>query len=295
MRGGWTLATWIGNIRRYCGIGLIKAGKSNKCRYVRVCLQRLRLQCSALRLRRHRPRPCATPTRATSNRWIRIRSTKSTTHAHLGQVYEGLIARDKDLKIIPALAESWETPEPTRWRFHLRKGVKFQNGDPFTADDVVFSADRARAKGSNVQARIRRRRKGRQGRRLHRRFHPDLAQSHSALPMGYLVHHGQEMGRGEQRHRHRRRPQRPRRALPRSMPTAPAPSPSRAISPASRPCSRRTRTGGASPSTISRKSSSRRSGPTPRVSLPCCRAKSTSSSRFRPRTSAASIPPRPRR
>src|ERR1700674_5074609 len=79
---------------------------------------------------------------------------ESTTHAHLGQVYEGLIARDKDLKIIPALAESWETPEPTRWRFHLRKNVKFQNGDPFTADDVVFSADRVRAKGSNLQTRI---------------------------------------------------------------------------------------------------------------------------------------------
>src|SRR5215831_10614155 len=79
---------------------------------------------------------------------------ESTTHAHLGQVYEGLTARDKDLKIIPALAESWETPEPTRWRFHLRKNVKFQNGDPFTADDVVFSADRVRAKGSNLQTRI---------------------------------------------------------------------------------------------------------------------------------------------
>jgi peptide/nickel transport system substrate-binding protein len=79
---------------------------------------------------------------------------ESTTHGHLGNVYEGLIARDKDLKIIPALAESWETPEPTRWRFHLRKGVKFANGDPFTADDVLFSADRARAKGSNVQTRV---------------------------------------------------------------------------------------------------------------------------------------------
>src|SRR2546423_853964 len=80
---------------------------------------------------------------------------ETTTHAHVGQVYEGLIARDKDLKIIPALAESWETMEdPTHWRFHLRKGVKFQNGDPFTADDVVFSADRVRAKGSNLTTRI---------------------------------------------------------------------------------------------------------------------------------------------
>src|SRR5258708_21203362 len=61
---------------------------------------------------------------------------------------------EKDLKIIPALAESWETPEPTRWRFHLRKGVKFQNGDPFTADDVIFTADRGRGKGSNLQAYI---------------------------------------------------------------------------------------------------------------------------------------------
>src|SRR6202051_5407865 len=74
---------------------------------------------------------------------------ETTTIAHHGHVYEGLTARDKDLKIVPALAESWETPEPTRWRFHLRKGVKFHNGDPFTADDVIFSAERVRAKGSN--------------------------------------------------------------------------------------------------------------------------------------------------
>src|ERR1700737_2707432 len=79
---------------------------------------------------------------------------ETTTIAHHGHVYEGLVARDKDLKIIPALAESWETPEPTRWRFHLRKGVKFHKGDPFTADDVVFSAERVRAKGSNLQTRI---------------------------------------------------------------------------------------------------------------------------------------------
>ena len=74
---------------------------------------------------------------------------ETTTIAHHAHVYEGLVIRDKDLKIAPGLAESWETPEPTRWRFHLRKGVKFHNGDPFTADDVIFSADRVRAKGSN--------------------------------------------------------------------------------------------------------------------------------------------------
>ena len=74
---------------------------------------------------------------------------ETTTIAHHAHVYEGLVTRDKNLKIVPALAESWETLEPTRWRFHLRKNVKFHNGDSFTADDVIFSADRVRAKGSN--------------------------------------------------------------------------------------------------------------------------------------------------
>src|SRR6202790_5177415 len=77
---------------------------------------------------------------------------ETTTIAHHGHLYEGLTARDKDLSIIPGLAESWETPEPTRWRFHLRKNVKFHNGDDFTADDVLFSADRIRAKGSDFQS-----------------------------------------------------------------------------------------------------------------------------------------------
>src|SRR5262245_63578593 len=63
---------------------------------------------------------------------------ETTTIAHHGHVYEGLVARDKDLKIVPALAESWETLSPTKWRFHLRKGVKFDNGDHFTAVAVLF-------------------------------------------------------------------------------------------------------------------------------------------------------------
>ncbi|HWZ37822.1 MAG TPA: ABC transporter substrate-binding protein [Bradyrhizobium sp.] len=79
---------------------------------------------------------------------------ETTTIAHHAHIYEGLVTRDKDLKLAPALAESWETPEPTRWRFHLRHNVKFHNGDPFTADDVLFSADRIRAKGSNFLSNV---------------------------------------------------------------------------------------------------------------------------------------------
>jgi peptide/nickel transport system substrate-binding protein len=79
---------------------------------------------------------------------------ETTTIAHHAHVYEGLVTRDKDLKIVPALAESWEILDPTHWRFHLRKNVKFHNGDPFTADDVIFSADRVRAKGSNFTSNV---------------------------------------------------------------------------------------------------------------------------------------------
>jgi peptide/nickel transport system substrate-binding protein len=72
----------------------------------------------------------------------------------LGNVMEGLTKRDKDLKIVPALAVKWENPEPTRWRFYLRKGVKFHGGEDFTADDVVASVERAKHADSQIRSRI---------------------------------------------------------------------------------------------------------------------------------------------
>src|ERR1051325_4209265 len=73
------------------------------------------------------------------------------THGVLGNVYEGLTKRGPNLEIMLGLAERWETLEPPRWRFYLRKGVKFHNGEDFTADDVVFSAKRALTDGSDVK------------------------------------------------------------------------------------------------------------------------------------------------
>jgi peptide/nickel transport system substrate-binding protein len=71
----------------------------------------------------------------------------------MGNVMEGLTKRNKDLKIIPGLAEKWEVAEPTRWRFTLRKGVKFHGGEDFTADDVLFSLDRMRTDASQLKSR----------------------------------------------------------------------------------------------------------------------------------------------
>ena len=66
-------------------------------------------------------------------------------------IYEPLVRRDTQMRVEPALAERWENPSPTVWRFHLRRNVRFSDGTPFTADDVVFSAERARGPGSNIQ------------------------------------------------------------------------------------------------------------------------------------------------
>lgn len=70
----------------------------------------------------------------------------------LGNVFEPLARWNRALKLEPALAASWEQTSPTVWRFHLRPGVKWQDGSPFTADDVVFSLRRILAKTSVMRA-----------------------------------------------------------------------------------------------------------------------------------------------
>ncbi|MGO4854612.1 ABC transporter substrate-binding protein [Phaeovulum sp. W22_SRMD_FR3] len=57
-----------------------------------------------------------------------------------GSIYEGLLRYDSDLKPYPALAESWESSEDgLTFTFHLRQGVKFSDGEPFSAKDVLFT------------------------------------------------------------------------------------------------------------------------------------------------------------
>jgi peptide/nickel transport system substrate-binding protein len=57
-------------------------------------------------------------------------------------IYDPLVDYDTDTGFIPRLAVRWEHAEPNRWRFWLREGVQFHDGQPFTAEDVVFSANR---------------------------------------------------------------------------------------------------------------------------------------------------------
>ena len=66
----------------------------------------------------------------------------ATTNAILMHSYEGLTRYSAKYEVEPALATKWTYISPTQVRFELRKGVKFHDGTPFTADDVVFSFGR---------------------------------------------------------------------------------------------------------------------------------------------------------
>ncbi|HSU80746.1 MAG TPA: ABC transporter substrate-binding protein [Candidatus Angelobacter sp.] len=57
-------------------------------------------------------------------------------------IFEGLVNRDNDLKINPGLATSWKYLNDQTLQFKLRQGVKFQDGEPFNADAVVYTFDR---------------------------------------------------------------------------------------------------------------------------------------------------------
>src|SRR5256884_299702 len=73
------------------------------------------------------------------------------TNSVNGQMYETLVNRGKKLEIVPVLATEWKEVDPLTWRFTLRKGVKFHDGTPFTADDVLFSVERASQPTSQIR------------------------------------------------------------------------------------------------------------------------------------------------
>ena len=68
----------------------------------------------------------------------------ATTNTVLAHAYEGLTRYGINYEIEPALATKWTFVSPTQVRFELRKGIKFHDGSPFTADDVIFSFNRSK-------------------------------------------------------------------------------------------------------------------------------------------------------
>ncbi|HBK05531.1 MAG TPA: ABC transporter substrate-binding protein [Acetobacteraceae bacterium] len=103
----------------------------------------------------------ATPASAANFRWANDGDVNAMDPAtrqetvqlsFLSNIYEPLVRRNRTLGLEPALATSWEQTSPTVWRFHLRPGVKWQDGSPFSADDVVFTLKRIQAPNSSMRA-----------------------------------------------------------------------------------------------------------------------------------------------
>jgi peptide/nickel transport system substrate-binding protein len=93
------------------------------------------------------------PARATTFTWATANdilgldphaNNHGVTNAMKSNVYEPLVRRDADGSLKPALAERWEQPSPTTWRFHLVRNARFHGGQPFTAADVLMSLERVR-------------------------------------------------------------------------------------------------------------------------------------------------------
>jgi len=86
---------------------------------------------------------------------IGVRSEASSLDPHWTQlsadtqvqehIFEALVGLDPNSQPIPGLAESWRPLDETTWEFKLRQGVKWHDGEDFTAEDVIFTFDRLRA------------------------------------------------------------------------------------------------------------------------------------------------------
>ncbi len=95
-----------------------------------------------------RPLPCRLQLAAKTLRWSSqgdpqtadpYSQNEAFTNRFSASVHDTLVMRDKQSNLVPALATSWTQVNTTTWRFVLRRGVKFHDGSPLTADDIVFS------------------------------------------------------------------------------------------------------------------------------------------------------------
>ena len=66
----------------------------------------------------------------------------SPNNGLLLHIFEPLVKRDHNQKLVPGLATSWRAIDDTTWEFKLRKNVRFHDGTPFTAEDVLFTLKR---------------------------------------------------------------------------------------------------------------------------------------------------------
>jgi peptide/nickel transport system substrate-binding protein len=76
---------------------------------------------------------------------------ESLNNTAAAYIYEPLLTYNEKFELVPALATTWTRDGNLLWKFNLRQGVKFHDGTPFTADDVVFTIERAMSPTSNFR------------------------------------------------------------------------------------------------------------------------------------------------
>lgn len=81
-----------------------------------------------------------------------ITENTAISNSIYSNIFEPLVERDSDLKIVPALAVDWVNPDDRTWIFHLRPGVHFHDGTLLRADDVKFSLERVRQDPASMLA-----------------------------------------------------------------------------------------------------------------------------------------------
>jgi peptide/nickel transport system substrate-binding protein len=75
---------------------------------------------------------------------------EAVTVSVLANIYQGLVAFDPNLKVVPCLAEGYSNPDDLTWRFHLREGVRFHDGRRVAIEDVIWSLERAWRDSSSI-------------------------------------------------------------------------------------------------------------------------------------------------
>ncbi len=73
---------------------------------------------------------------------------KRETETIIRNLYDGLVTRDGDMKVVPEIAESFVQVSPTVYDFKIRSGIKFHDGSEMTAEDVKFTLDRITVEGA---------------------------------------------------------------------------------------------------------------------------------------------------
>jgi len=124
------------------------------CRSIRTAALCLGAAALSIAIQPVDARPLGTVTIATDNDFISMNTSKTVSpwdRMALLNFYDPLFQVGANGDVVPVLVDKWERPNETTWRLHLKKNVKFHNGEPLTAEAVKLWIDEAKAPDSRAK------------------------------------------------------------------------------------------------------------------------------------------------